>query len=782
VSSRSKARLVLPALALFVAACSSGSVGMTGSGMAGTGASTGAAGTGNAAGTGGGVPPPGSPTVTSFTATPATLPAGGGMVTLAWAVTGADSVSIDNGVGAVTGTSVKATVKATTIFTLSATNKKGTTTKSAVVTVEASSKSPVVLSFSATPASLPMGGGMTMLTWQVMNATSVSIDHGVGAVTGTSAMAAVTATTIYTLTATNADGMTTATTAVVVGSNAATMGNRYVDMVSPSPAESFIAPTSLRLVAAAYDPFISTNSPAQGLGANAQKVQFFVDDAVVLEVDGAHAEYWLFKGFVSGIAAGSHRVWARAIYTKPDAVLDSPPVLIDVVAPPTYAMTVDLAADVMLSGATGYELAGAAGARIRLNGHGHRILSATNASGPLTLKFVDVFDLGGDNTGHVTATDVTTSGAITIEDSTFDSSNTVSLSSAGAGTVSIRRNLFRSNMRQPIGQNPRGTGTGPSYPAIDLAGKSTGTKIFAGNNVGAGWVQFTNTTGWTVGGDTDADSNVMIGPRVGIYMEMSANSTIRRNYSHHHYDGGWSQGSNYELSGSPTLVVEHNVIYDSSWPVRGAGCEFRYNLVSQAGHEFIWPEKGGSIHHNLFVGGFSDIASIYLINKGTGVKVFNNTVDGQLYKDMVTAVSLTAGAEMSLTSNAFINVPKPLGAAAGATVTLTGATLTADYNAFANVQKNNYSDARMPAHDLVLADAAAAMFTDLPSTSFDIDDATIWKRTTTVRDILTRYRKRYTPKDGSPLIDKGDPAGGDGNDIGAVGAGTPNAADKFGLF
>jgi hypothetical protein len=576
--------------------------------------------------------------------------------------------------------------------------------------------------------------------------------------------------------------MTTATTAVVVGSNPASMGSRYVDMISPSPSESFIAPTSLRLLAAAYDPNISTNSPSPGLGGNASKVQFFVDDAVVLEVDGAHAEYWLFKGFVSGVAAGPHRVWARAIYTKPDLVLDAVPVLIDVVAPPTYAMTVDLTADVMMTGATGYELVGAAGKRIRLNGNGHRILSDAKASGPLTLKFVDVFDLGGPSTGNSSSFDVTTSGTITIEDSTFDNSNTVSLDSEGAGTVSIRRNVFRSNMRQPIGQNPRSAATGPSYPSVDLAGKSTGTKIFAGNNVGAGWVQFTSTTNWTVGGDTDADSNVMIGPRVGIYMEMSSNSQIRRNYSHHHYDGGWSQGSNYELSGSPTLTVENNVIYDSSWPVRGAGCEFRYNLVAQAGHEFLWPEKGGSIHHNLFVGGFSDIASIYLINKGTGVKVFNNTIDGQLYKDMVTAVSLTAGAEMTLTSNAIINVPKPLGAAAGAAVTLTSATLTADYNAFGNVQKNNYSDARMPAHDVVMADAAAAMFTDLPKTSFEFDDGPIWTRKTTVRDILMRYRMRYTPKAGSPLVDKGDPAGGDGNDIGAVGAGTPNAADKFGLF
>jgi len=51
-----------------------------------------------------------------------------------------------------------------------------------------------------------------------------------------------------------------------------------------------------------------------------------------------------------------------------------------------------------------------------------------------------------------------------------------------------------------------------------------------------------------------------------------------------------------------------------------------------------------------------------------------------------------------------------------------------------------------------------------------------------VKEILARYRMRYTPKAGSPLIDKGDPAGGAGNDIGAVGAGATNAADKLGVF
>jgi hypothetical protein len=47
--------------------------------------------------------------------------------------------------------------------------------------------------------------------------------------------------------------------------------------------------------------------------------------------------------------------------------------------------------------------------------------------------------------------------------------------------------------------------------------------------------------------------------------------------------------------------------------------------------------------------------------------------------------------------------------------------------------------------------------------------------------VLGLYRTRYAPQAGSPLIDAGDPQGGAGNDIGAVGAGQANPADLFGL-
>ena len=104
-------------------------------------------------------------------------------------------------------------------------------------------------------------------------------------------------------------------------------------------------------------------------------------------------------------------------------------------------------------------------------------------------------------------------------------------------------------------------------------------------------------------------------------------------------------------------------------------------------------------------------------------------------------------------------------------------TLTADYNLFFN-PSIPYSDTRSPAHDVRGMDPDLA--NPVAGAPFALDEVGVWKRTTTVRDILGVYRTRYTPQAGSPVIDTGDPAGGSGNDIGAVGAGQVNAADRFG--
>jgi hypothetical protein len=629
-----------------------------------------------------------------------------------------------------------------------------------------------VIAFSAMPANLPEGGGQTTLTWEVQNADSLAIDPDVGDVTGNAVDVSVTATTIFTLTATNVNGSVTATTAVVTGQNPSNVPGRSSSMISPSAGESFTAPATLRLIANGYDQNVFTNEPVDGKGTNASKVQFFVDDDVVFEMDGAEAEFSIFKGFVSGIAAGEHRVWARAIYVDPELVLDSEPRLITVNEPPAYGMTVDLDADVVLSGAQGYELIGTADSRIRLNGNGYRITAEEGTSGPFTLQFVDVFDVGNTADTSEPGVDVATSGAVTVEDSIFDSSNPVQVTLQGAATASVQRNVFRSNMRQPLGQQPRGP---DSYASSIWRGDSTGAKVFAGNNVGAGWVQFENTQGWIVGGDTDADSNVLIGPRVGIYVESSSDIQIRRNYSHHDYHGAWSQGSNFELGGIATLTAEHNVIFGSSWPVRGVGGEFRYNAVLDAGHQWLWGDHSdSSIHHNLFVGGQCDVAGIMVLYESMNVNISNNTFDGLLNDDVVTYIGLDEGT-LSVFSNAFLNAPDVPSVRVS-----DGTTLAADYNLFFNLGTQNYSDARAPEHDVAGGVQTDPMLTDPPTELIELDEAAIWKRDTTAADVLRLYGERYTPLAGSPLIDSGDPAGGVGNDVGAIGAGTANAADLFG--
>ena len=77
---------------------------------------------------------PAVPVISAFTATPASVTEGDSSV-LAWTVTGAVSLSINQGVGAVTGVSKSVTPAATTIYTLTATNAGGSATKTVTVTV-----------------------------------------------------------------------------------------------------------------------------------------------------------------------------------------------------------------------------------------------------------------------------------------------------------------------------------------------------------------------------------------------------------------------------------------------------------------------------------------------------------------------------------------------------------------------------------------------------------------------------------------------------------------------
>lgn len=109
------------------------------------------------AGCGGGTDDGGAapPQITSFSANPTSISAAGEAVTLNWVVLGATGLSIDQGVGAVTGTSVVVNPDATTTYTLTASNSSGSVSDTTIITLE--EPGPPV----APPISPPPGADIT---------------------------------------------------------------------------------------------------------------------------------------------------------------------------------------------------------------------------------------------------------------------------------------------------------------------------------------------------------------------------------------------------------------------------------------------------------------------------------------------------------------------------------------------------------------------------------------------------------------------------------------------
>lgn len=156
----------------------------------------------------------------AFTANPTTI-AQGASSTLSWTTSNATSASIDNGVGAVTpvaGGSVQVSPATTTTYTLTLAGPGGQATRQATVTVAP----PPTGMFSANPTTIGQGASST-LSWTSANATSASIDNGVGAVSpvaGGSVQVSPATTTTYTLTLNGPGGQITRQAAVIVSGGA----------------------------------------------------------------------------------------------------------------------------------------------------------------------------------------------------------------------------------------------------------------------------------------------------------------------------------------------------------------------------------------------------------------------------------------------------------------------------------------------------------------------------------------------------------------------------------
>jgi len=141
----------------------------------------------------------------------------GSSTTMEWDVSGADTVFINQGVGDVSPSgTMTISPSATTSYTITAMNFYGSVTSSATAVVNPAPGVPVIVSFTASPNSVPAGSSSS-LQWDVIGATSVSINQGIGKVTSSARQSvSPTTTTTYTLTSTNGAGNAIASTTVTV--------------------------------------------------------------------------------------------------------------------------------------------------------------------------------------------------------------------------------------------------------------------------------------------------------------------------------------------------------------------------------------------------------------------------------------------------------------------------------------------------------------------------------------------------------------------------------------
>jgi hypothetical protein len=155
------------------------------------------------------------PSIVSFQANPVVITAGQS-ATLVWNVAGTNTVSIDQGLGAVPAASSQIVFPtATTVYTLTASNLAGTTSKSIVISVN---PAPIVINIDVNPAVINSGASAALI-WSVSNANSVSINQGIGSVPLTgNQLVSPTDSTTYTLTASGPAG--TVTKSVILSVNA----------------------------------------------------------------------------------------------------------------------------------------------------------------------------------------------------------------------------------------------------------------------------------------------------------------------------------------------------------------------------------------------------------------------------------------------------------------------------------------------------------------------------------------------------------------------------------
>ena len=481
----------------------------------------------------------------------------------------------------------------------------------------------------------------------------------------------------------------------------------------------------------------------------------------------------------------------------------------------TAGKTLELKDDVLLSGTDEFVVEGTAQQPCTIIGNKHRILTRDNWAGRFIVTHGIVRGLG-DKTPEIApdrlapeicALQLTATGSaeIAIRNTTFDACSTIRIVNYGNSTTSFCTNLVQENSTVNVSKAAH-----LSLPAFQADGNSPARKRFQGNRVYRSYCVF-NSPNWLVGGESDADGNIVIGLRGGMSVR-GTNSLVRNNYLHLTWVKSeeypyWSQTSTFSMG--PASVAEYNVIRDGAWVVQFVEGEFRYNLISDSiDHNSCRNGSYGVFHHNLFFGCdahhemSSQAGNIYVVypprEHDTGLVAYNNTFDGCNRMACPGVEVAEKGLVTSLRNNVFIRFKYTDRCGSGGPPAVVryawnerpdqpppGRLGYADYNCFFNPDSkviDNYAllvsgkterkDAGFALNDLPkggkMDEQCDPKFKGPLPLEFPFQDADVKSGKVTVSQILKFFRDAYAPAEGSPLMKAGDPSDGAGTDIGAV--------------
>jgi hypothetical protein len=460
--------------------------------------------------------------------------------------------------------------------------------------------------------------------------------------------------------------------------------------------------------------------------------------------------------------------------------------------------TLDLKEDLVLRGPDVLEVRGTPERRCTIVGNGFSLRSAEKWTGRLKLDACDVRGLGAPG---IHAIDLKAAGRaeIAIDRCTFEASSSIALRTDDASDARVTNCLVREDATVVVDKARE-----KSLPCFVARGNSTAAKRFQGNRIYKSHLEI-DAPNWRIGGDADDESNLIIGWRAGIFAS-GAGTIVKGNYVHTLMPRTaefpwWSQVASF--TSARGALAEHNVIRDGEWIVQFVEGEFRHNVICDINdHNLLRNGSTGRIHHNIFFAGKPEhppgqmggcIFVVYPPKAGEGgIEIFNNVFDANGTLNVPGIEVNPDGFVRSLRNNVFLRFAHQQNFVAHPQAMIRPSWQEplrtpaperlgySDYNLFFNPTARSHrvyalavagkqeKDEGFGRHDLVELDPKFKG--PLPDV-FPFDDADIKGGKVRVSQILASFRDRYSPAEGSPLIDAGDPADGAGTDIGALGAG-----------